>query len=1465
MAVETRRVISDPETIRAEIHRKVLAALQAKFPLDAGKFRAELSGLEVEHTPMSHNQQKMVLLGKGNSSDGVYADLKIVEADTGKMVVEVKHHRMLNIPYYTNRYTMMVDGNEYAVINQLRTKSGVYTRKRGNDTLESSFNLSKGANFKLLMAPDTGVFKIEILNSVLPMYCVVKTLGASDADIRQALGEKLYAVNATSSTTQMDRTVDTLYTKLAQYKSGLGDTAARGEKAQKVREYFAGTKMDGEVTKITLGTVHDKVTWQTLLEAAKKILRVYNSEDEYDERDNLEFQTIHSVEDFLAEVLTKSNVEVTKVATKLKTFKPEGTAEENAQRIKEIFSPGYFTRPLRNFITTSSISRLPGQINPMEIMDTAALVTRLGEGAISSEKAVPNETRAVNYSYIGVIDPIATPESSKIGIDNHMAIGAIRGTDNEIYREVRNMKTGKVEKKRLIECYHSITGFPDPIGAPSKASDLVPAVQEGKLVRVRRSSLDYQVLSPHDMSTMTTNTIPFMNANNAVRNNMGQKHAQQALPLKDRDARLVESVIPSIGGGLNSTTGVIGKYLIPKAPVAGVVSKISDDYIHIKDDSGKVHTVDYEHNLPLATKTFMHNDIIVAGGDKVEKGQALAGSNYTRDGKLALGKNLTVAYLPYHGLNHEDGIVISESTANKMTSVHADKVSITMDTTKILNKGKYVSAFGTVFTKAQLAKLDSDGVVMKGSILEFGDPIIVLLEDNANSRSNQVLGRLHKSLVQKYRDASEVYDGHYPAEVLEVHKGGRTVTALLKIEKKAVVGDKMSGSFGNKGVISRIIPDAHMVLDAEGRPVDAILTSTSVISRINPGQILESTLGKIAKKTGKPYQIENFSMPDYTQYVQDEMKKHKVSDKETVTDPITGKKIPDVFVGVQHMYKLFKTTDSNYAARGIEGPHDADESPVGSGETGPKALGNMEVNALLSHNARNLLAESTMIRSAKNMDFWRSFQDGQVAHFPQEKKTFTRFTNILRQAGVKVDRVGNDIVAGPLTDKDILEASSGEILNERRLDAKLNPESGGLFDPAKTGGLQGTKWSHIKLVEPVINPLFVNPVKVLLGLDTKGLESLNGTEGGAHIRNELNKIDVKKEIAKTEALLSDPKLKGAKLDDQVRKLRYLRTLGERGLKPGDAYTLSVIPVTPPSVRPITVGKTGDLMENDSNVLYRDLVMINNSYAKAKKAGLHEDTESNRLALRTKVKELVGTIAPDNPQLANKGTKGAVAFVAGDQPKLGYFQRHVIYNKTNLSGRATIVPDPSLGMDEVGIPEDAAWSMYKPFMIRDLVQAGHSAISAREHVENRSDMATKSLHDQLGKRPVIVNRAPTLWRHSMLAVNPVLREGHNIHVNTLWEKSTNADHDGDAMQMHLPISDEAIEEARGMMPSKLVFSEKKRGNLLMTPTNEPIVALYKVTLNVGKAAGPVKKFANVAEAWKAYYAGTLKATDPVEIA
>ena len=209
----------------------------------------------------------------------------------------------------------------------------------------------------------------------------------------------------------------------------------------------------------------------------------------------------------------------------------------------------------------------------------------------------------------------------------------------------------------------------------------------------------------------------------------------------------------------------------------------------------------------------------------------------------------------------------------------------------------------------------------------------------------------------------------------------------------------------------------------------------------------------------------------------------------------------------------------------------------------------------------------------------------------------------------------------------------------------------------RTGGLKGTKWSHIKLTEPVVNPVFKDAAKAVLSMSTREFDDATIDKGGKFIRDSLNALNIQEELQKEKEALNSGKLTKGALDASLKRMKYLRALDELHLKAGDAYTLSVVPVTPPSVRPVVVGRTGDTMDNDATKLYQGLILQNNVFRKIKGSGMgEEDIKDNRRALNEHMAELTGMMAPSSPQMRGRGVKGALDFISGDVPKEGYFQK-----------------------------------------------------------------------------------------------------------------------------------------------------------------------------------------------------------------
>lgn len=398
------------------------------------------------------------------------------------------------------------------------------------------------------------------------------------------------------------------------------------------------------------------------------------------------------------------------------------------------------------------------------------------------------------------------------------------------------------------------------------------------------------------------------------------KAIPQALSLVHREAPLVQTATETG----KTFVRAFGEMIAPTANGPGVVKAVTKEKIVVKYDSGKETSYPLVRNLPFNQKGFIDTEkALVKVGDKVDKGTILAENNYTHDGSLALGKNLNVAYIPYKGYNHEDGLVLSDTAAKGLASHHAYKFDYTTTPDSMAKKALVQRYYPKSFTAGQLAKLDDHGYAKPGVKLEYGDPIYAVLEKKEPSFEDKLLGRLHKTLVTPFRLVVESWPHHELGEVVDAHTEGRDVRILVRTQKQLEVGDKLTGLHGNKGVVSLILPDEHMPYSEEtGKPFDMLLNPASVTSRINLGQIAETAASKIAEKTGKPFVIRNFSYGQekgVLPQLQADLKKHGLKDTDGIIDPKTGKKLGDVLAGKQYTLKLYKTTDENLSARNVAG------------------------------------------------------------------------------------------------------------------------------------------------------------------------------------------------------------------------------------------------------------------------------------------------------------------------------------------------------------------------------------------------------------------------------------------------------------------------------------------------------------------------------------------------------------------
>jgi DNA-directed RNA polymerase beta subunit len=1797
-----RPILEDSVTRREKIRQATIQGLSKAFPLKAGKWTVELSGARVEPREFSSRDQKMAILEGRTLSERVRGDLTVRNA-AGEVTSHAPGFTLLHLPYFTPRHTFILDGTEYSVSNQLRTKPGVYVRRRGNEELEAAFNLSKGANFKVLMEPEKGLLYMQPGSTTarIALYPVLRAIDVPHQDIARSWGSQVAAINRDAFRSP-DAHVSRLYEALIHPSKR--NHATPEARAGAIREYLDSTSMDPEVNRVTLGAPFDKASGQAMLAASNKILEVHRRAADVDDRDSLSFKTFHSVDDFIRERLQlDARAMRSKLGWKL---------EASRGAIKDALPAAPLTRAVTGFLTTSSLSAVPMQINPMELVDEASRVTLLGEGAISSERAIPIEARDVHPTHLGIIDPTRVPESFKVGVDLRLGIGARRDDQGNLYAPVRNVRTGKDEYLRASEMARSVVAFPD--GGNLRPGSLVSAMKEGSIQRVPSSEVTHQIRHMSDVYGATTNLLPLLNGMQGNRALMASKHQGQALPLVHREAPLVQ--VESWNPGTSVEREMV-RLIVPTAPVAGRVERIDADYVHLSPEGEKQAATEgtirlhYDHDLPLAAKTYLDNRLTVKEGDVVRAGQPLAESNFTRDGVLALGTNLRVAYMPYRGLNTNDGIVVSQGAADKLTSEHMFHHVLSKAGDVETSREKHRAYFGGRYSARQYDALDESGVARPGTVLQKGDPIMIGVRRETATGDAALLGRLSKSLVQPYAEVVETWTHDHPGIVADVSKTGERHSATIKTYETLQVGDKMcfdeatevlttigwkrvkdvttsdkvctrvgndivytypeathhyptggrmyyirsqqidqvvtdshqlfvkrrnalnfellpateiagrrvryckhgrwqgehratftlppltvrsgqggvttrdlpeqvinmdtflmllgaflsegntfdcpgsygidicqtrepnrqelidalttagvthcftgdkiriynkqlmlyckqfglahekfipdellnlpsaqlmtlfkwlmwgdgtiknnrpvayfttsprladdvqrlclhlgwaanirmvhpggptiiqgkptigrpfyrvsiitsklepevnhghvrqqnaqeegfletydrpvycvtvpshvlyvrrngkpswsgnSNRYGAKGVVAKIVPDAQMIQDEKGRPVDVILTSAGIITRINPAQLVEASLGKVAEHRGEPILVPQFADRDAVAHAKGLLKANGLSDKETVVDPATGRRIPGVFVGKSYFLKLFKTTDSNWAAHGAE-RYDYNQQPARGGDDGAKGIGKMEFDGLVAHNARAVLRESAAIKSQRNDEFWRSIQLGTPAPAPRTPFAYDKLHAMLAGAGVKVSKQGSRLALGPLTDADVKRMSSGALPEPAKMiRAKdLRPETGGMFDPTRTGGMAGTKWSHVELSEPIVNPVFEEPVRRLLGLTHREFTERTG-RGGEWFRAELDKIDVPSRLE--ELRERSRRLRGAALDDAVKQAKYLAALQAHGLRPADAYVIGKVPVTPPVIRPILPLKDGRLQVGDANLLYRDAFLANDRLREAAEVLPESELHAPRRHLYDAVGALFGVGDPVSPGVERRGAKGYIATITGSRPGSGFFQSKILKRQQDVSGRATIAPDPTLSMDEIGVPEDMLWGMYSKFVIGRLVKRGYSAIDAQKLVDEKAPIARDELINEARERPVMVNRAPSLTRHNIIGAYPRITQGKTITLNPFAERGTNADYDGDAMQIHAPVTPAGVEDVKRMTLSHQIFADRRPGMLNVAPDMEAVLGLHRATQAASDR--PARRFESLQDARAAYHRGEIALNDPVHV-
>jgi len=867
----------------------------------------------------------------------------------------------------------------------------------------------------------------------------------------------------------------------------------------------------------------------------------------------------------------------------------------------------------------------------------------------------------------------------------------------------------------------------------------------------------------------------------------------------------------------------------------------------------------------LVHNTYIHNTAGVKLGDQVKPGQLLAKSNYTdANGALAMGKNLKVAYMIWGdeelgGSNFEDGVVVSASAAKKMSSEHMYTVGYDNKDDYTADYNKFISLFPGQYSKDQLKQMDSTGVIKPGTVVNPGDPIIL----GVGERKSDTFGLVKKSRPS-FTNRAQTWEHSQPGVVTDVTPTRTGWQVAIKSYKPMTAGDKLVGRYGDKGVISAVIEDSDMPQDKAGAAYEVIYNPLALVTRVNPVQAVEAALGKLAAQTGVPYKMPAFIDGSLIDLAQAELKKARVSDTETIFDPRLNKNIDNVFTGTRYFMNLHHQAEGKLSGRDTGG-YSNEEAPVKGGSEGAKRIGIADVNSLLAHGAIEVLKDARLIRGQKNDEYWRAVKAGTPVPNVAVPFVWDKFVAQLKGAGVNVQRQGGIINIYGMTNSDVKAMSGGEVKSPKDIDFRTGKAVDGGFFDEKIFGVNQSSFGHFPLAAKVVNPVMEDAVRSLTGLTQKDFEAVvsgedvKGIKGMAGLTAYLHNYDIPSQQAAAKKEMATAK--GQKRSNAITKLAYLDGMAKRKIDPSE-FLWDSMPVLPPRFRPIT--DTGSMqMVADMNFLYKELYSMNSNLKELQTELGADSTGKEQLALYRMVKATVGLTDPASAKLKQKNVNGLIRHLLGSNPKFSMFQRKVLSSTVEGVGNAVIAPDPSMDMDHVGVPEDMAFTVFRPYIIRALTAAGSSPIEAMKQVENKTDSARRALLYEMEKRPVLITRAPVLHKYNFMAAKPVLTTGNTMRMSPSVVVGFNADFDGDQMRLHVPSSAGAVKEAYDrMLPSRnlLSASTMKAHNFIK---NEFLYGLFLASRK-GADKNNVKSFRTKDDVIRAFNRGEIDATDTVKI-
>ena len=963
----------------------------------------------------------------------LYANVELVNKVSG----EVKEQEIYlgDYPWMTDRGTFIINGTERVVVSQLIRSAGVFftaDQAGGRNYYGAKLIPGRGAWLEFETASNGAMYVKIDRRRKIPVTTLLRALGISkQSEIRETFADvNTGDVNYIDATLEKDPAKGTNEALIEVYRRlRPGDLATVDNARQMIERMFydfkrfdysrvGRFKLNQRLGIDVANTTENRVFQMSdLIAIIKELIRLNNTQEAADDIDALSNRRVKLVGELVARQFRVGMLRMQRNAMDRMSMSDLETVTPS-----QLINARPVVAAVREFFASSQLSQLMDETNPLSELSHKRRLSSLGPGGLSRERA-GFDVRDAHPTHYGRICSVETPEGANIGLVLNLAAYSRINEYGFIETPYLKVKDGKVTDEVVyLDASQEITEVIADAGAElnddgSFVDERVSARNNMQPEQVDVSEVTYMDAAHKQILGSTASLVPFIEKNRIDRSLTGSNMQKQAVPL-------LQPQSPTVGTGVEGVVAENTSQLITAA-ADGEVTRADADVVEVKTKDG-VQRYELIHFVKSNDDRSINQKTIVTRGQKVKKGDILVEGASVADGELALGRDLTVAFMPWQGYNMDDAIVLSDRVVKQddLTSINIKDYTVEVRETKLGNEE--TSRDIPNVSEYSLRNLDEDGIVQVGSEVGAGDVLVGKITPKGEtelSSEERLLRAIFGEKAKDVRDTSLRMNNAGGGKVVGVKvfsrenghelKAGviKQIQIFVAQMRKISVGDKLAGRHGNKGVVARILPMEDMPYLEDGTPVDVVLNPLGVPSRMNLGQLFETHLGMAARALGYKVATPPFNGVS-DEKISDELEKAGFArdGKSQLFDGRTGEPFEErTTVGVMHMIKLHHMVSDKIHARST-GPYTmVTQQPLGGkAQNGGQRFGEMEVWALEAYGAAATLQEMLTIKSDDvygRAKAYESIIKDEPIVGPKLPESFNVLVKELQGLGLRVDLV----------------------------------------------------------------------------------------------------------------------------------------------------------------------------------------------------------------------------------------------------------------------------------------------------------------------------------------------------------------------------------------------------------------------------------------------------------------------------